>query len=113
MNDPAQRLGIAELVARVDATHPDLGEVPVDLAQRLDTLQPNWRRIIELFREDAAVSDADRRLHDLETRLAAVESHLTDVAIATGVPRRKAPKSTKYRSMIDGCLRPGLVCRSG
>ena len=57
MNDPAKRLGIAELVARVDATHPDLNDVPVELAKRLDALQPNWRRIIELFREDVAVAD--------------------------------------------------------
>lgn len=57
MKDPATRLGIAELVARVDATHPDLDDVPVALARRLDTLQPNWRRIIELFREDVAASD--------------------------------------------------------
>jgi hypothetical protein len=59
MNDPAKRLGIAELVARVDATHPDLDDVPADLAARLDALQPNWRRIIELFRQDVAVDDEE------------------------------------------------------
>lgn len=57
MKDPAARLGIAELIARIDATHPNLDDVPAPLANRLDALQPNWRRIIELFREDAAASD--------------------------------------------------------
>lgn len=61
MNDPAKRLGIAELVATVDATYTDLNEVPAKLAKRLDMLQPNWRRIIELFREDTAMPENKER----------------------------------------------------
>lgn len=57
MNDPAKRLGAIQLIASTDATHPNLDDVPDDLAQQLDALQPNWRRIIELLREDIAASD--------------------------------------------------------
>lgn len=57
MNDPATRLGIIQLIASTDATHRDLNHVPAELAQRLDALQPNWRRIIELLREGAAADE--------------------------------------------------------
>jgi len=92
VNDPAKRLGAIQMIASTDAAYPDLGDVPVDLAHELDALQPNWRRIIELLRDDAAVGAGDSQRDDLEKRLAAVESHLADVAYSVGVPRRKAPK---------------------
>ncbi len=95
MNDPAKRLGTIQLIASTDATHPNLDDVPTDVAQQLDALQPNWRRIIELLRDPASGADSAEGRDDLEQRLAAVERHLADVAYSVGVPRRKEPKGTK------------------
>ncbi len=63
MNDPAKRLGVIQMIASTDATHPDLDAVPAELAQQLDALQPNWRLIIELLREGVAEDDDGRKHH--------------------------------------------------